>query len=153
MRSRTWVSVAFLLLLAGGCRFPREGTGAGNVVRDDHGNIAAVPDTGATEGQKRWTAEQAKEHPERFPIVGQVELVSRVRSRLPSLRPGMTEAQVKTVLGDLPLGEGVVVSMTISGGKTVQYALSPACRLELTFIPQSLSEPPPGRLTEARLVE
>jgi hypothetical protein len=65
----------------------------------------------------------------------------------------MTEEQVKKVLSDLPLGEGVVVSMTISGGKAVQYALSPHHHLELTFIPETLTEPPPGRLREARLIE
>jgi hypothetical protein len=87
------------------------------------------------------------------PTGAQVALVSKVRERLPSLKAGMTEEQVKKLLSDLPLGEEVVVAMTISGGKTVQYALSPRHHLELTFIPQSITEPPPGRLTEARLIE
>jgi hypothetical protein len=90
---------------------------------------------------------------EHFPAAGQVDLVAQVRERLPSLRPGMTEAQVQQALSDLPLGEETVVSMTISGGKTIQYRLAKGRYLEFTFIPQSLSEPPPGRLTEVRLGE
>jgi hypothetical protein len=80
-------------------------------------------------------------------------LVSKVRGRLPSLRPGMTHAEVMKILSDLPLGEEAVVSMTISGGETVQYALSAKHRLELTFIPSASSPTPPGGLTEARLLE
>jgi hypothetical protein len=126
-----WACVCCLLFLAGGCRFHDE----------------AFP------SQDGWITDEMKKHPERWPTEKQVKLVAQVRERLPSLKPGMTEAQVKKVLTELPLGEGTVVSRTISGGETVQYALSLRYDLELTFIPRSLSEQPPGGLTEARLID
>jgi hypothetical protein len=86
------------------------------------------------------------------------DLVERVRARLPDLKPGMTEAQVDELLKDLPLGEGVIVSRTISGGKTVQYELAPKQFLTLDYLPNGYGPGPERwpstlRLTQAALTD
>jgi hypothetical protein len=81
------------------------------------------------------------------------DLVEQVRKRLPQLKPGMTEEQVKQVLADLPLGQETVVSRTISGGREMRYQLSSRRFLELSYIPNSLNDPPPGRLVKASITE
>jgi len=80
------------------------------------------------------------------------ELVEQVRSRLPHLKTGMTEDQVMQTLSGLPFGEEILVGRTVSGGKTVRYALAPQRYLELTFIPHG-HEVQPGGLTDARITE
>jgi hypothetical protein len=81
------------------------------------------------------------------------DTVSRVRALLPQLKQGMTQDQVMRVLADVPLGEKTVVSMTISGGETLRYRLTDKHFLELSFIPNGLSDRPPGGLVEAFVSE
>ena len=75
----------------------------------------------------------------------------QVRALLPKLKPGMTEAEVKSVLSGVTLGEETLVSRTVSGGKTVRYRLSARESLELTFIPHSFGPSSP-RLTDAQIM-
>jgi len=67
------------------------------------------------------------------PMTQPPSTVEKVRGRLPLLRAGMSESKVMELLHDIPIGEEIVVSRTISDDKIVRYAVSPLEHLEMSF--------------------
>lgn len=145
MGKHSWFVTGGLLTLTVGCQ------GLWQEAEPEGERPQAVRDDGPSEDVKRRVRQTQRQSG--LVNLKPAELAGEVRARLPQLKPGMAEAEVMAVLAGLPLGEEEVVSRTISGGKTVRYALSAREQLELTFIPLNLSESPPGGLREARLLD